>query len=59
MNTNKTMADCITYYITEPQKEAIAELFGKDVNKLEDYEVCEMFDKIIDNALMDAWEGEL
>lgn len=39
----------ILFHITLDQAEAIATHFGKNVNDLEEYEICEMLDEIIDH----------
>ena len=39
----------ILFHITLNQAEAIAKHFGKNVNDLEEYEICEMLDEIIDH----------
>lgn len=41
----------IIYHITLDQATAVAKHFGKDVNNLEEYEICELLDKIIDEEL--------
>jgi len=39
----------ILFHITLGQAEAIVKHFGKDINDVEDYEICEMLDEIIDH----------
>ena len=39
----------IIFHITENQAKIIASYFGKSSEYLEDYEICELLDKIIDN----------
>ena len=41
----------IIYHITLNQAETIAKHFGRDINDLEEYEICELLDKIIDEEL--------
>jgi len=41
----------ILFHITNDQADIIAKHFGKDVNNLEEYEICELLDKIIDEEL--------
>ena len=41
----------ILFHITNDQADRIAKHFGKDVNNLEEYEICELLDKIIDEEL--------
>ena len=38
----------IDYKITRYQAEIICRHFNKDINSLEEYEICELLDKIID-----------
>lgn len=38
----------IIYHITQDQAEVIAKHFGKDLSLLEEYEVCELLDRYID-----------
>lgn len=38
------------YFLTNDQKTMICEIFGKNLNECDDYEIGEMLDKIIDNA---------
>lgn len=38
----------INYNITEEQAVKICEHFGKNLDDLEDYEICEYLDRIID-----------
>lgn len=38
----------INFHITESQAEKICEYFNIDLNQLEEYEVCELLDRIID-----------
>lgn len=38
----------IIFHITLGQAEAIANHFGKNINDLEEYEICELLDRIID-----------
>lgn len=37
------------YVITQDQAEKICNHFNKDINSLENYEICELLDNIIDN----------
>ena len=39
----------ILFHITEGQAEAICKHFDKDIKDLEEYEICELLDKIIDH----------
>ena len=39
----------IIFHITEGQAEAIAKHFNKNINELEEYEICELLDEIIDH----------
>ena len=39
----------IIFHITEGQAEAIAKHFNENIDELEEYEICEMLDKIIDH----------
>lgn len=39
----------IDYHITENQAKLICKHFYKNLEDVEEYEVCEMLDKIIDN----------
>lgn len=41
----------ILFHITLDQAEIIAKHFGRDINDLEEYEICELLDKIIDEEL--------
>ena len=38
----------INFHITQEQAEIICEHFNKNLNGLEEYEVCELLDQIID-----------
>ena len=38
----------INFHITQEQAEIICEHFNKNLNDLEEYEVCELLDQIID-----------
>lgn len=38
----------IDYKITRDQAETICKHFNKNINDLEEYEICELLDKIID-----------
>ena len=38
----------IIYHITQDQAEVIAKHFGKELSSLEEYEVCELLDRYID-----------
>lgn len=40
----------ITFLLTYEQATSICEKFGKNIDDLEEYEVCELLDKIIDEA---------
>jgi len=44
------MKDIQFTFITE-QQEIVAEHYGKDVNELESYEVCELLDRLIDDCV--------
>lgn len=39
----------ILYHITLDQAELICKHFNKDIRDLEEYEICELLDKVIDN----------
>lgn len=39
----------ILFHISEDQARIICEHFNKNINELEEYEICELLDKIIDN----------
>ena len=41
----------INYTITEAQAKDICNHFGKDADTMENWEVCELLDKVIDNYL--------
>lgn len=41
----------IDYKITLEQAEIICKYFNKDINKLEEYEICELLDKVIDKLV--------
>ena len=41
----------IDFHITEDQAKTIAAYFYKEYDKLEDYEICELLDKLIDNLI--------
>lgn len=38
----------LSFGITLDQAKRICEYYGKDINQLEGYEICELLDKIID-----------
>lgn len=40
----------MNFILTEEQQKMVCEIFGKNVNDCEEYEIGEMLDKIIDNA---------
>lgn len=39
----------LSFGITLDQAQRICEYYGKDINKVEGYEICELLDEIIDN----------
>ena len=41
----------ILFHITLSQAEAIARHFEKDIEDLEDYEICELLDRILDEEI--------
>lgn len=47
----------INYILTREQAEDICKHYGQDVSKLEDYEICELLDLLIDNALFGGTEN--
>ena len=49
----------LSFNVTKEQAIKICEHFGKDINKMEDYEVCELLDKIIDNLTVNDLEDDL
>ena len=40
----------IVFFVTPEQAEAICKHYGKDVNELENYEVCALLNKLIDSV---------
>ena len=42
----------IQFIFTEEQQEIICGHFNKDKDKLEDWEICELLDKVIDNLVL-------
>lgn len=40
----------ILYHITMEQAEKIANYYGKELNYLQDYEICELLDRLIDEV---------
>lgn len=42
----------LNFGITLEQAQRICEYYGRDINKLEGYEVCELLDRIIDELDM-------
>lgn len=47
-NENVPEMYTIIYHITQDQAEVIAKHFGKELSSLEEYEVCELLDRYID-----------
>ena len=41
----------IEFSITQDQVEILCEHFNVDINSVEQYQVCEMLDKVIDNLV--------
>lgn len=41
----------LSFGITMDQAKKICDYYGKDINKLEGYEVCELLDKLIDDIV--------
>ena len=41
----------IEFIITQDQAEILCEHFNMDINSVEQYQVCEMLDKVIDNLV--------
>ena len=39
----------ILFHITLDQAELLAKHFNRDINDLEEYEICELLDKLIDS----------
>lgn len=50
MSTQKT--ENMNFILTPEQAETICKYFGEDVNSLDDWEICELLDKVIDNLIM-------
>lgn len=48
---NKTETSNIVYHITPEQKDIILKYFKKENEELEEYQVCELLDKVIDEML--------
>lgn len=46
----------ILFHITEDQAKKVCEYFGKNYKDLEEYEICELLDKLIDGI---AGAGEI
>ena len=43
--------DNIKFNLTYEQAKDICEHYGKDISKMEEWEVCELLDQLIDEAL--------
>lgn len=43
----------INFILTRDTATDICQFFGQDINALEDYQVCELLDKLIDQALVE------
>ena len=41
----------LSFGITAEQAKQICDYFGKDINKLQGYEICELLDKLIDSIV--------
>lgn len=41
----------ILYHITNNQAELLAKYYNKDINTLEEYEICELLDAYIDEII--------
>ena len=41
----------ITFVLTPEQAEDICKHFGENINELEEYEICELLDRLIDETL--------
>ena len=49
MMNNEPVENNILFHITEDQAIKIANYFNKNITNLEEYEICQLLDKIIDN----------
>lgn len=38
----------IDFHLTKDQADKVCKYYGKDVHELEEYEICELLDRIID-----------
>ena len=41
----------ILFHLTEEQSKRVCDYFGKNYNELEEYEICELLDKLIDSIV--------
>ena len=41
----------IKFNLTYEQAQSICEHYGQDISKMEDWEICELLDKLIDETL--------
>lgn len=48
MNKSVIQDFAISFPLTEDQAAKVCKHYGKDINDLQEYEICELLDKIID-----------
>lgn len=48
MEEQEPIMNSIVFHITEHQAELVAKYYDKDVSELEEYEICELLDRYID-----------
>ena len=46
------MGKDIKFTFTRDQQVVVAEYFGKDINELEDWQICELLDQLIDEKFL-------
>ena len=51
MNENKNFNGNINFVLTPDQAATICKHFGVDVDKLEEFEICELLDRLIDEVV--------
>lgn len=45
------MEENINFVFTKDQQQLVAEYYGKDINELQEFEICELLDQLIDEKV--------
>lgn len=52
---NKNNETTYNFVFTEDQQEAVCKHYGKDKSQLDDYEICELLDRLIDDYVTEQY----